>query len=381
VADLVEIPGEGLAPAIREGGRMKVKVDVDHAGEAERVGLFAAGGIIEGVHLQSAHWIVAACRRPTREIVVARARVEPESAGAGSWPFVRGIVGQWRQWYPPASALAWSAELQAAAPSVDTDRPDPLPAPGVPYRGFVWEGVELPPLERRATVASLARGLSWACLLLGAPQLVTAALVAAIHVDVPLTSGSFQVMSAVVFVGMMAIYMRWVGRRQDLGVGRVLAFNTAAFKALVVYERRSPLSVSAARDASPAHPWSSANYIALAVVVATLVFTLVAAPLGRLDGSRLALHAALLAAKVASLPVVFALTYEGQWLAVRLFRSGRLRWLWPAACVFQRAVTVAPDDEQLEVAVRAFREVTRLEGGLRAGATPQRPAPSSSRAS
>lgn len=87
------------------------------------------GALIEGVEVRSPHWIVGVCRRNDGRLVAARVSVDPMDAGAGSWPFIRGIVCQLRMWYPPASLRDWSLAL-AEEPVSLAEKKESAAAPG-----------------------------------------------------------------------------------------------------------------------------------------------------------------------------------------------------------------------------------------------------------
>jgi uncharacterized protein YqhQ len=304
--------------------------------------LFDLGAVIEGVQVRSVRWLVAAVRRRGGDIVIARARVAPLEAGAGAVPLVRGIVTQLRRWYPPVSAMDWAAAVLEADEAGGT----------VPS--------EIPP-GKRISLASVAWRVVWAGAMLTVAQLGAGGLLALVHVDGSVDALPLPAATALVLSGITLMYLWLIGRSTT--VRRVFAYNAAAFQVYALHEDGAALSVDAARGRSPLHPWSSANFIGIALLLLPAAFCAAAAPLRALEAPPLVRRAALVVAEIAALPVVHVLAHEIQRIAVLLHRARRLRVAGPALAPLQRLVTVAPDDDELEVAVAAVREAERLEAG------------------
>lgn len=342
-------------------------------GPTEGMKLLDLGAVFGGVTIQSSRWVVAVCRRHSGALVVGCRRVDASEEGAASIPFVRGVVKQARQWFPAVAVHQWAVGLEEA----DPDEPQTSEV-GATYRRSAAPGAfepsserqELPPRRRAVSLSAMLPYIVGASVFMLLPQLLTAGLFALLGLSVPLFSGTFQITTALVTLGMTLGYFRLIRRMPE--VRSVFQYNTAALKVLVAHEAGEALSVEAARRQSPLHPWSSANFIAAAIAISPAVFYLVGRPLEHLGGSGLVAHGAFVALKVAALPAVISVVYEIQQLAVRLFRAGRLRAFWPALCVVQRVVILTPDDAQLEVAIRAMREILKLEASV--VSTGERPA-------
>lgn len=320
------------------------------------------GAIIEGVEVRSPHWLVGVCRRSDGLLVAARVSVAPMDAGAGAWPFIRGIVCQLRQWYPPASLRNWSISLAEQNGSVTEFASRGPVYRGPPAEHDIVAREELRGAPGKLSAGSLVAALLWATIWMGVPQVLVGGVLALAGVDSALISLEYQIATAVLQLGLTIAYMYAIGR--SVQVQRLFQYNTAALKVLVAHEARAPLTVDAVRRQSPSHPNSSANYIGIVHMLLPAVFYLAGRPLVGFAGTRLSLHATFIALKLASLPLVLALSYEVQRIAVRLFQAGRVRGVWPVACALQRAVSKEPDDEQIEVAVLAVREALLLEAEM-----------------
>lgn len=318
------------------------------------VRLHAIGATVEGVEVRSSHWYVGVCRLRSGELIAARGRVDPLDAGAGGWPFVRGIVCQLRQWSPPVSPRDWAVGVYENENENDTTDERGR----APRREGISRREDLP---RSTRAPSHVTHVVWAVLVMAVPQLLAAYVLPWLGAELPPLSFAFQIVTALIAFALTIVYLRLVARLPEMR--RVIQYNTAATKALVAYETGAPLTIDAVRRQSPIHPWAGANYIAFAIALSPAVFYLSSRALVTFAGSRFALHAAFVALKVASVPVILALTYEAQQLAVRPFRAGYGKGVWRILCALQYAMLAEPDDEQLDVAVSALRESIEVEDG------------------
>lgn len=310
------------------------------------------GAIREGVMVRSRSWIVAICRLPDGSLAAARARATPLDAGAGSWPLVRGVVQQIRQWRPPVLQHDWAvsaAERCVAATPEQRDRPAPA--------DLTWE--DLPRRPPSSPLRTLAGVLLSATIFTGASHGLATLLVALLRLELGASSIAFHVLTGFCRAGVIVGYMRAL-RRFDV-LHRMFQYATAAFQVLVAHDTSLPLTLASVRRQSPLHPRTSANYVAIALALYPAVTYACSRPFAGFAQSPAASHATGMAVEILALLLVFGLTFEIQELAVTLFRAGKLRNAWPWLCSLQRAATVVPDDDQLQVAIRAVDEVLALE--------------------
>lgn len=141
-------------------------------------------------------------------------------------------------------------------------------------------------------------------------------------------------------------YVAGIGRLPE--VARVFAYHGAEHKAVNAYEAGAPLRAEAARSFSRFHLRCGTSFLLLVMIVAIVVFSFLGRP-------PLALR---LASRIALIPLVAGLSYE-------LIRAAaRFPWLRPVVVPglwLQRLTTREPDERQLEVAMRALREVVERE--------------------
>lgn len=150
-------------------------------------------------------------------------------------------------------------------------------------------------------------------------------------------------------VAILIGYVALVGRLPD--IARVFAYHGAEHKAVNAYEARLELSTATVRAQSRFHPRCGTSFLLIVMVVAIAIFSLLGRP-------PLVVR---VASRIALLPLVAGLSYE-------VIRAGtRLRWVRPLVVPgvwLQRLTTREPDDTQVDVAVRALREVLERERAI-----------------
>lgn len=147
-------------------------------------------------------------------------------------------------------------------------------------------------------------------------------------------------------VAILIGYIAGIGRLPD--IRRVFAYHGAEHKAVNAHEAGVPLDVSHVRSHSRFHPRCGTSFLLIVMIVAVIVFSFLGRPplLQRI------------ASRVAFIPLVAGLSYE-------VIRAGaRYRWFRPLVTPglwLQRLTTREPRDPEIEVAVRALRDVLERE--------------------
>lgn len=149
-------------------------------------------------------------------------------------------------------------------------------------------------------------------------------------------------------VAILVGYLAVVGRFADMA--RVFAYHGAEHKAVNAYEGAASLEPGTVGTYSRFHPRCGTSFVLTVMIVAVLVFAFLGRPplLWRI------------ASRVAVIPVVAGMSYE----IIRA--ASRHRWLRPVMVPglwLQRLTTREPDAPQVEVAIRALREVVERESG------------------
>jgi len=281
--------------------------------------LLGGQAVIEGVMMRSPRWTSTAVRLPGGEIAAFTSRADSLLLRR-RWlraPVVRGAVVLYEALALSIRALVLSANA---------------------VRG------EAQRMSPRQVGLSVGAGLGVA---VGVFFLLPAVLA---HLLDPYLAGAVasNLAEGAVRVALLVGYLAAIGRVPD--IARVFAYHGAEHKAVNAYEAGAPLRPAAVRAHSRFHPRCGTSFLLVVMIAAIAVFALLGRPplLPRLLG------------RVALIPLVAGLSYEG-------VRAGaRSRWVRPLVVPglwLQRLTTREPDDAQIEVAVRALREVVERERG------------------
>jgi len=130
-------------------------------------------------------------------------------------------------------------------------------------------------------------------------------------------------------------------------IKRVWAYHGAEHKAIYCYEKALPLTVENVRAQSTLHPRCGTSFLFLVMFISILVFSLA-------TWNNLLIRFAL---RIALLPVVVAISYELIKLAGR-YDNILTKIISAPGKALQRFTTREPDDEMIEVAIRALELVT-----------------------
>lgn len=163
-------------------------------------------------------------------------------------------------------------------------------------------------------------------------------------------------------IGVLFAYIGVVSLLAD--VRRVFAYHGAEHRVIAGFEDGATRSVEGVRRYSTIHMRCGTNFLFLVMLLAAVVFSIVArSPWWWRIGSRIIL-----------LPVVAALSYEVLRFSARHDRNPLVRLLtWPGLAL-QRVTTREPESDQVEVALAALGELLgRYEEAPGGGSTPEEP--------
>ena len=276
---------------------------------------FFYGGqaVIEGVLMRGKQHYAVAARRPDGSIAlrtdVLRSRVYTKRFW--SLPFVRGVAGLYEMVHLGLGALEWSARIQ------------------------MGEEIEIPVgMTRAAMGVALVFGLG---LFIVVPLVIT---------NVLRHSSSRSVTSVLIEGGIRAavliLYLLLIGTLGN--IKRVFQYHGAEHQAINCLESGKEVDVANVRRSSRLHPRCGTGFIVVVALVSVIVF----APLGLLP------VAVRIACQIVLIPVVAGISYEAiRGLArIRYTRIGKI--LLGPVLATQLLSTRRPDDQQIEVAIRAL---------------------------
>jgi len=280
---------------------------------------FHYGGqaLIEGVMMRGPRDIAMALRLPDGQLETTHKRVPSIYTGRfRKMPLFRGVLVLIETLIIGTQALLYSAEKAATGE----------------------DGQELP---KSALILAVAASLAFSVLLFFVvPLLISRSLDAFITSD--LVS---NLVEGVVRMGIFVLYVVLIGLMPD--VKRVFAYHGAEHRVINAYEAGITLTPEAVRGHSTSHARCGTSFIVVVLVVSILILALLGRP---------PVLIAILS-RVLLLPLIAAASYEFiKWSADR---QGNLfvRALTLPGLLLQRLVTRPPDDEQVETAIAALKQV------------------------
>ncbi len=297
----------------------------EHAAELGDRAITHYGGqaVIEGVMMRGERSLAIAVRQPDGAI-----RVKSESLGgvyvgpARRIPILRGVIVLWETLALGMRALVFSSEVAAGIAPEEEDEPG---------NAYIWliVGVTL---------------LLAAAVFFVAPLLLTGWLSSRFN-------GSLVVLvEGVVRLAMLLGYIWGIGFVPD--IRRVFAYHGAEHRTINAWEARAPLEVASVRRFSNEHARCGTAFLLTVAIVSLVVFVALGTPAWWLR----------IVSRVVLIPVIAALSYEIIRLSATYGRFRVVRWLSRPSLALQALTTRDPDDSQIEVAIRALREVLALDG-------------------
>jgi uncharacterized protein YqhQ len=284
--------------------------------------LIGGQAVIEGVMMRAPRSLAVAVRRADGAVAVLRESLAPlsERWRVLRWPVVRGTPALLQSLAHGMRALQFSAAQAVAEQEV----PNAL-------------GMAL------ATAFAVAAGV-------GVFFLLPLALAQGVGRLIPALAGgvAFTLVDGVfrftIFLGYLALIALWSEIR------RVFEYHGAEHMVVSAYEHGDPLTVAGARTHSTRHARCGTNFLLVVVAVSVLVFAAIPGSWG---------FVAKFFSRLALLPVVAGIAFE----VLRLGSRPRAHWLAVPGYWLQSLTTRPPSDDQIEVALRALREVLDMERG------------------
>jgi uncharacterized protein YqhQ len=283
--------------------------------------------VLEGVMMRGPRTWAVAVRKPDGVIAHVSRSIDPLMARhwALRLPVVRGVVALGESLAIGFRALSVSANY-AAAEEAEGD--------GEPAEIGRW-----------ALAFAFLVAIGFAVMLFKVgPALLTDLL--------PISSGGwFVIVEGVIRVTVFVIYLTVLSLIPSLR--RVFQYHAAEHKAINAYEAGEELTPEIAQRYSLIHPRCGTAFLLWVMVVGIFVFALFGRPAWYW----------LIVTRIALLPVIAGIAYELIRFAGKHAHNRALRTVMAPGLWLQRLTTREPTLDQLEVSIRALREVLDLEGG------------------
>jgi uncharacterized protein YqhQ len=285
--------------------------------------------VLEGVMMRGpSNWAVAV-RKPDGEIAQVHQPIASPMARHFIWrlPVVRGVVALGESLAIGFRALAISANYAAQGEGEEAE-----------------EGEEVvTELTRGQLFFAFAIAIGFAILLFKvSPALIT---------DwIGIQAGWFVLVEGLIRVTIFVLYLSLISLFPDLR--RVFQYHAAEHKAINAYEAGEELEPENVQRHSLIHPRCGTAFLLWVMVIAIFVFAFFGRPHWYW----------LVATRILLLPVIAGLAYELIRFAGKHQRNRILMTLLAPGLWLQRLTTRQPSLDQIEVSIRALKEVLALEG-------------------
>src|SRR5579862_741 len=282
--------------------------------------------VLEGVMMRGpGNWAVAV-RTPRGEIAQVSKSISSPMARHRVWrlPIVRGVIALGESLAIGFRALSISAQYAAQDEDGDGEVDTEIPR-GAIIIGFV-----------------VAIGFALALFKVG-PALIADQL--------PVRSGGwFVIIEGLIRVTMLVTYLALISLLPDLK--RVFQYHAAEHKAINAFEAGEELEPEVVQRYSLIHPRCGTAFLLWVMVIAVFVFAFFGRPTWYWP----------IVERIAFLPVIAGIAYELIRFAGKHSGNRVLMTLLAPGLWLQRLTTREPSLDQLEVSIRALREVLDLEG-------------------
>src|SRR3989440_4986739 len=163
-------------------------------------------------------------------------------------------------------------------------------------------------------------------------------------------TGWFVIVEGAIRVTIFVLYLFVISLFPDLR--RVFQYHAAEHKAINAYEAGEELEPETVQRHSLIHPRCGTAFLLWAMVIAIFVFAFFGRPHWYW----------LIATRILLLPLIAGLAYERSRFAGKHQRNRMLRTVLAPGLWLQRLTTRQPSLDQIEVSIRALKEVLALEG-------------------
>ncbi len=280
---------------------------------------YGGQAVIEGVMIRGPKTLAIACRRPDGGIATRQETLgSVYSGGLRRIPFLRGVIVLWETLALGMRALMWSSSVQLGEEEEE---------PG----GSMWVMV----------VVSLVivGGIFFA-----GPLILADLLHGLLGNDLAVVA-----VEGLIRLGVIVGYVAAIGLMPD--IRRVYQYHGAEHKSIHALEAGDPLEPEAVQRHPTAHVRCGTSFLLTVVVVSVFVFAAVGNP-------DLWLR---IVSRIVLIPVIASIAYEVIRLGGAYASSPITKVLmWPNLAL-QSITTKPPDDDQVEVALRALKDMLAAE--------------------
>ena len=288
---------------------------------------------MEGVMIKSPGYIAIAVRKKNK-IIVKKERLKKRPRFF-RWLFVRGIVNLIDILVLGIRALAWSAEQQAEKKE---DK-----------------------ITKLEMIFTLLVSIGFAILIFVIAPYFIAYLAGFREETRPVL---FNLIDGIIKIGFFILYLIIISLMKD--VKRLFQYHGAEHKAVYCYESNKELTIKNARRFSTLHPRCGTSFLFIVLIVSILVFSVLPSLVIYLYHGFMSLNfwsrrIILVMLRILVIPVIAGIGYELLKLSSRFEKNFFVKALIMPGLLVQKLTTRKPRSRQIEVALRALKEVLRSE--------------------
>lgn len=289
--------------------------------------------LIEGLLMIGPENVAIAVRKPDGEIVLDK-KLAPRKTKVSKIPFIRGSVNLFRQMVTGVRALMYSAEFAELDDESDNE-PSKLDA----FIERIFKGKGKDAVIYFTVILSLALSIGLFILL---PNFLVSLLnIAREGSGVILKNLLEGLIRIVIFFA----YIWLASLMKD--IRRVWQYHGAEHKTIHCYEHGDELTVENVRKYSTKHPRCGTSFLFLVMIISILMFSLVGwySPVVNM------------LLRILMIPVVAGVAYEVLKFSGKHTEWPVMRIVSAPGMLLQYLTTREPDDDQIEVAITAMKNV------------------------
>jgi uncharacterized protein YqhQ len=280
--------------------------------------------VIEGVMMKGRKAWTVAVRGPKGEIHLKKEKLS-DIPGILKLPVIRGFIALFHAMFIGIKAIEFSANK-------------------------AYEEEEGKPLNSVAMGATIALSMLLGIGLFILFPLYATKLIGLVFDSVSTSSVLFNLVDGIIRVAVFLAYIIAIGMWKDMR--RIFEYHGAEHKVIHAYENGKELTVNNIREHSPLHPRCGTSFLLIVMVISIFTFSFIPQEWSFINKflSRLVL-----------IPLIAGLSYEFLRLSAKMKHNALMHMLIVPGLLLQKLTTREPDEAQIEVAVKALKEVLALE--------------------
>ncbi|MEM2995070.1 MAG: DUF1385 domain-containing protein [Candidatus Bathyarchaeia archaeon] len=286
---------------------------------------FGGQAVIEGIMIRSRKHMVICVRQPNNEILkkVEEIKSISDRHKVLRLPFLRGVVILFETLYLGVKGLLFSANANLE---------------------------EEEKLSIKEMIGTVVFALALAILLFTALPLLATNFLSGI---LKLEGITFYIVESIIRIGILLVYLAVISLFGEFR--RVLQYHGAEHTAINAYEAGIELNVQNAKNFSRFHPRCGTSFIFIVTLITIIMFLLIPRNLS---------FPVSIAYRILLIPVISAISYEILKFSDKYKNSPVMKALVAPGLALQYFTTRKPDDEMIEVAIEAVKEVDRLSKAI-----------------